>query len=497
MKLRIRPQMVFGFLVMSSLLLIVSVLAVFYTNRIQQNTSRILVENVSSLKSAEELEIALLDMKGLTANYFLLNQDKWLKIFDEKKLSFMKWLKEAREKSHSIEEKVILDDIEKQFKLYLKYHRISVQSFHAANTDRANEIQAGKMQVTFNKIYQRCEELLTVNENLMNNTSLKIERDNRTIKQIMYGIGIIGILLGLGLGWFFASHITHSIYELVLKVKGATNEDIVEKVEIADETELEHLGRHVKKLIDKVHVANKDLERNQRLLFRSEKLASLGQMAAGLAHEIRNPLTAIKMLVFSLEKELKNKARLNKDFTVIIHEIERMESFLQSFLNFARPPDPEFGIIEINELLNHTENLLIPQIKSAKIKMQKEFTSDILEVYGDREQLQQVFVNIILNAIQSMPNGGVLNVKTSFEHDPIENIDLVQINVSDTGKGIPHEIFNVIFDPFISSKEAGVGLGLSIAYQIIHQHNGWIEAANNPEKGATFSINLPKMKGKA
>jgi len=491
MKLRIRPRMVAGFLLMSALLVVVGIFTSYYTNRMQANTSRILVENVSSLKSAEELEIALLDMKGLTANYLLDGQQNWLDVFAEKKSSFDHWFNQARERSHTDEEKKILDEIEVLFAAYLKYQNKVIQYYEHGNFNKAHQLLTREMRSTFDKIYDKCEDLLFINEKIMSNINHVIERDSRTINRIMFGIGILGILLGLALGMILARGITHSIYELVLKVRGATNEEIVEKVDIANETELEQLSKHVRRLIDKVHEVNKDLERSQKMLIRSEKLASLGQMAAGLAHELRNPLTAIKMLIFTVQKEAQKDAQLTKDFGVILKEIERMETFLQNFLDFARPPEPNFSAIDINETLKRTLNLLSAQLKGGKIKLVEKLHAVDASVHADQEQLQIVFLNIILNAIQSIPDSGILRVETAVKREPKQSIAFVQVLVSDDGIGIPAKIFDSIFDPFVTSKEGGTGLGLSIANQIVHNHGGWIEALNNPDKGATFIVNLP------
>ena len=490
MKLRIRPKMLIGFLSMSTLLIVVDILAIIYTNRMQANTSRILAENVSSQKAAEELEIALLTMKGLTANYLLDGQQQWLGIFIDKQSSFLKWFDDARKRTHTQEEEKILDEIEKLFITYMSTQKQVLIHYQNGNLIRAHKILTSDMRNIFDLIYEKCEELLLINEKMMVNTSLLIERDNRIVNRVMFGIGTLGIILGLALGLFLARSITHPIYELVLKVKGATKEDIVEKLDITEDMELEGLSQHIRILIDKVHEINTDLQRSRQMLIRSEKLASLGQMSAGLAHEIRNPLTAIKMLVFSINKGIKKKSQMSKDFSVIIKEIMRIEAFLQNFLDFARPPEPDWGQVNINELIEHTINLLAPQLKNSGIRLVKNFFNDNTIIYGDKEQLQQTFVNIILNAIQAMPDGGILTVVTNIEKSLNKSSDILQIKISDNGIGIPEELLNTIFDPFVTTKESGTGLGLSIAHQIIYHHGGWIEAINNPEKGATFIINL-------
>ncbi|MGA1844816.1 MAG: ATP-binding protein [bacterium] len=491
MKLRIRPQMIISFLMMSALLFVVVICAIFYTNRMQENTARILVENVSSLKSAEELEIALLDMKGLTANYLLDGDEKWLEIFHEKQLSFINWFNNARERIHSDEEDRVIDEIEGLYERYTAHQRNVVISYQKGDFSRAHALLIGDMRDTFNLVYQKCEELLSLNEHMMHQTSMSIERDKRSIKKITFGIGIVGILLGTALGLGVSRSITHPIYELVLKVKGATSEELIEKVDISEETELEHLSKYVRRLIERVHEVNKDLEQSQRMLIRSEKLATIGQMAAGLAHEIRNPLTAVKMLIFTLQQEAKGNFGMKRDFEVILKEIERLERFLGNFLTFARPPEPNRSYMDINETVRHTLNLLSPQTKAKGIAVKEMLCKESAPVYGDREQLQIVLVNVILNAIQSITTRGMITVASGITKETNGQCPHVYISISDNGKGIPPGILHSIFDPFVTGNEKGTGLGLFIAHQIITNHEGGIEAYNNPDQGATFVMHLP------
>ncbi|MDO9547382.1 MAG: ATP-binding protein [Candidatus Marinimicrobia bacterium] len=495
MKLRIQSRMLTGFVIMIFLILTLCVFAILYTNRLQENSAKILDENVYSLKAAEELEIALLDMKGLTAYFILNGEQKWLDLFSEKKMSFYTWLAEARSKAHTAAEEILLDSIDVQFQQYLEYHAQVVHYYRHKNLNDAHALLVGEMRNTFNQIYEKCEEILSINEKLIHESGRIMASENRIVITIMYGIGIAGIILGISLGTILARSITHPIYNLVLKVKDATGGELIEKVDISPETELEHLDKYVRNLIEKIQLINRDLEHSQSMLLRSEKLAALGKVASGLAHEIRNPLTAIKMLIYSLQKEVKKNPYTEKDFEIIFNEIDRMEGFLQNFLDFARPRNPNYDQINIADTLQQTILLLTPQIREANIQMSSDIQSDGIRTFADREQLCQVFINIILNAVQAMANGGLLEISTRLMHNLAGSPTDIQIIFNDTGPGIPPDIIGSIFDPFITGRKDGTGLGLSIAHRIISNHGGWIDAVNNPEKGACFTINLPVSKG--
>lgn len=214
---------------MSGLLILLGIFSIYYSDKMERNTARILSENVTSLKSAEELEIALLDIKGLTANYLIDGERKWLNTFSQKKDAFLIWFEVANNYTHTPEEEEILLSIQKLFRQYLKRQEKVVRYKQQGNPILAYRTLTDEMLQTFELTYNKCEELIFINEQLMNATSATIEKDNRTVNQVMYSIRILGILLGLTLGVLMARGITHSIDELVLKVKALPEAKLLKK----------------------------------------------------------------------------------------------------------------------------------------------------------------------------------------------------------------------------------------------------------------------------
>lgn len=491
-RMKISHSMIIAFLIMSSLLLILGVVAIIYTNRMQESTRKILEENVSSLKAAEELELALLEMKGLTAYFLLDDQSKWLDIFDDKKAAFLYWQREARKKTHSDAEVEILNTIDSLYSSYVDAQSRAVREARRGRKEAAHAILTADMFFIFDSIYNQCESLLLINEKLMFNTSSLIERDSITVNYVVYGMAFSSIIVGLGLGFLLSSRITHPIYNLVLRIQGATNEEknIVELVNTDELTELEHLDASVQKLISKVRTANEELQKSEKMLIRSEKYTALGHLAAGVAHEIRNPLTAIKMLMNALQDEVDKASPIAPDIAVIIHEVKRIEKFIQDFLDFARPPKPNFKNLPMSEIIEPTIALLTPQLKLQRIDIEVQIATESATVHADAEQLKQVFLNILLNSIQAMPDGGLIQIQARC-HQLGPNHPYLCICIKDTGPGIDPSLIQSLFDPFNTTKEDGTGLGLSIADQIIHAHAGWIEAQNAEPNGAVFSVYLP------
>jgi two-component system NtrC family sensor kinase len=264
------------------------------------------------------------------------------------------------------------------------------------------------------------------------------------------------------------------------------------------------LKKAYSELEGKVKASDKELEmayqilrQRQEQLVRSEKMAALGQLSAGIAHEIRNPLTSIKIFIQSLEKEIDLDENRSEDFRIIKKEIDRINENISRFLNFARPEEPQFQPVNIHALLVDTLNLLAAKIKSSSIRLNTFLQEGLALVEGDPKQLGQVFLNLILNAIEAMPEGGDLTISLTGEVDPDSREDALQVVFQDSGCGISENDRPYLFDPFFTTKEKGTGLGLSIVYSIVQKHNGQIEVKSEPGKGSSFVVSLPIRKEEA
>jgi len=237
---------------------------------------------------------------------------------------------------------------------------------------------------------------------------------------------------------------------------------------------------------EKIRRTTADLKKTEAQLIRSEKLAALGQLAAGIAHEIRNPLTSINILIHSLTEDLPSGNSHREDLKVIEEEINRINEILDRFLRFAKPAPPLLERTEVASIFEETLQLIRPRIEKQRIVVQKEFQS-LPIILMDREQMKQVALNLLLNAVQAMPKGGNLVLKG---HIP-EGDRWIRLSIQDSGVGISCEDINKLFDPFFSTKEGGMGLGLSIAHRIIDQHHGKIEVESTPGEGTLFTVWLP------
>jgi signal transduction histidine kinase len=233
-----------------------------------------------------------------------------------------------------------------------------------------------------------------------------------------------------------------------------------------------------------------DLKRSKSYMRRADRLASLGTLTAGLAHEIRNPLVAIKTLTQLLPERLDDVEFRDQFLKIASGEVDRISSLVTELLEFARPSDPKLESEDINAVLDGMILLVSTETKKKQINITKEYSSELPPIQIDREQIKQVFLNILLNAIEATSENGKIIVKTrSFTKPGGE--PYIQIEFTDTGYGIPEEYLEEIFNPFFTTKSTGSGLGLSISNQIIQDHRGYINVESQQHKGTSFFINLP------
>jgi two-component system NtrC family sensor kinase len=241
-------------------------------------------------------------------------------------------------------------------------------------------------------------------------------------------------------------------------------------------------------LISKIEKTVDDLKENQERLIQAEKLASMGQMAAGIAHEINNPLGVVLMYSHLLKDELNGNAQATDDLARIIGEAERTRNIVRGILNFARQEKVDRRSTDVNEVVKQSLSGILKSFPDEQYRTVLDLDAGLDSQMVDMSQLRQVFDNVIKNACEAMPAGGVITVKTGH------NDDGFSVSVSDTGRGIPEENLGKLFSPFFTTKPVGkgTGLGLSVCYGIVKMHGGSIEARNNPGGGACFTIKINK-----
>ncbi len=321
---------------------------------------------------------------------------------------------------------------------------------------------------------------------------------------IMASLCVVLLLIILN---FSTSRIIKPLHKMVAATKSIANGDLSHKVEIRSSDELGYLAESFNSMIDNLKEANRKLlewgktlekkveERTKELtamqthLVQSEKLASLGKLAAGIAHEINNPLGGILIYSHLLLEDTKKNSPHYENLRKIVKETSRCKDIVKGLLEFARPKEPEMSSVDINEIVEKSLSIVERQVLFQNIKIKRNYDSNLPRTIADGGQLQQVFTNIIINAAEAMDGKGTLTLTTQLDDDG-KNI---RISFADTGHGMSEEDKRRIFEPFFTTKEVGkgTGLGLSISYSIIQKHEGKIDVDSEQGKGLTFAVTIP------
>ncbi len=306
---------------------------------------------------------------------------------------------------------------------------------------------------------------------------------------IFLGITVAGVFISLVIAYLLANRIIKPIKYLVSASKQIANGNLDARVKCNSKSldEIGELGETFNFMASSLKERDEKLrEYAEQEMMHSERLATLGQLAAGVAHEINNPLAVVMGRAEFLASEISNAdLTVLKSIKTIEHESEKAASIVRKFLSFARQPEPKPELTDINKLLENSLTLASHQALIEKITIVKNIDEKIPKILADPQQIQQVFINVILNAFQSMQGGGKLLVATRVKNGVVET------KFTDTGSGIAKEDLNKIFDPFFTTKKRGTGLGLAISKNIIDKHNGTIGIESELNKGSVVTIKLP------
>jgi signal transduction histidine kinase len=229
-------------------------------------------------------------------------------------------------------------------------------------------------------------------------------------------------------------------------------------------------------------------KKTEEIIRRMDRYSSLGQLSAGIAHEIRNPLASINFNIQLLSMELPlndQQRRLFADMSVCV---DRIKILVKSMLDFAKPSPPEFNRGRIEKVLDHCIGMMHAQIQKRRIRLDVQIDGNIPEITFDSHQIEQVFINILLNAMEAVPEGGDIIIRLKPKLNASDGKSYIVVSMRDTGGGILSEHMPRIFDPFFTTKPDGTGLGLSIVHKILEQHHSTIEVSSDPQGGTTVTL---------
>jgi signal transduction histidine kinase len=458
---------------------------IWYADTVNELFSTVIERDVTSFHIADDLATALTMQKGYATYFFQNGNKKWLKDLDHFQKIFEENLGKAREQGHSKEAWRTLSKIETLYSQY-KGERAQVIQLYQAGTPGKREagIQLqSRIRPRFLSLIALCEQFKEIHRKQMAQAQKKAQMATRYINAgALIAIQVSALLFFL-LAYILFRHILGPIRQLTWET-GPKGDPAL----LSDEVEV--LSDRVHSLIDDVDQTQNQLARSQEHLVQSEKWALTGKLAAGVAHSIRNPLTSVKIRLFSLERALGLTPALKEDLGVISEEIHHIESIVRNFLEFSRPPKLTMQKISPSDVVDTALRLLQPRMDSERVQLELVREKRLGEIWADPDQLKEVLVNLLINASEVLGEGGLIGITEKEEESGAGGHKAI-ISISDNGPGIPEAIQENIFQPFFSTKEEGTGLGLSIASRIVEKHGGSLTLISQEGSGATFVITLP------
>ncbi|SPD74451.1 Integral membrane sensor signal transduction histidine kinase [uncultured Desulfobacterium sp.] len=477
------------YVILTSLILMTlagGVVTVWYTYQMQRLLEDITGKNLAALRAAEELEIALVNQKGFVSYFFLDGNTEWLERLGEYRQRFRDRLHEARQLIQDSQQMEALERIESEYLSYVSLKDQVITYYRAGSRDEGTVLHQ-KVRHYFFNILELTEAFRNTQKEKINIIKEGSQKQAKKLRVIAATAVIAVLLLGVFLTFILTAQILGPVRRLALK----TDPEALPNI---PEDEVKALSRGVRGLMENIDHSHSQLERSQEILLQAEKMAMVGKLAAGTAHSIRNPLTSLKMRLFSLSRSLELTADQKEDFEVITDEIGHIDNIVENFLEFSRPPKLKVRCIHSSDVIEMTLNLLHHRVASYDVSIKFEKKGDIPAIQADPEQLKEVLVNIVVNACEAMPRGG--SIVISEDESLSDSIGkVVEIRVSDDGPGLSDSIKEKIFQPFFTTKEEGTGLGLSIANRIVEQHGGLLDFESEEGKGTTFIIRIPVAEG--
>lgn len=468
-------------------------IVIAYTYNLQKKTEKQVELARLSIEIAKELEVELFSIRNFTFIYIDDKSPEWIDSVRIRRRNFIISLERARNSLNTVEETSLIQQISALFSNFELNLNTATSLVYQGNITQANALLVHSARDLLGTIHQKSRQYISLNQRVGELHKKDIARTNSIIFNVMIALGFGGVVSGLFLGWMISRMLFAPINQLILNVRDASGGAVVEKLKIHSGDELDELGNQINELIARINKTQEDLNRNKQLLQYSNKYAVLGKVAPTIAHEIRNPLTAIKMLIYSLKEGTSFDKSHEKDLSIILSEIDRMEDFIKNFLKFTKPSDPVFLKVNPCDVLSDVLILLAPRFKEKKLELINSCSKSKVNVLADSGQLKQLFMNLLLNALEVLPENGYIKIDSQkVILNELNHKEFIKISIEDSGPGIPEKVMKSLFEPFVKGSEQGVGLGLSISQNIATMHNGWIEAENKTNgTGAIFHLFIP------
>jgi signal transduction histidine kinase len=466
--------------------LAVSGATTFYLQWLESSYQRTLDENVEPIQAAIDLQRALWELHADTASRRVTRVD-WptrLAQFDEESGKFFAVLRQGA--THPQEQTAVA-----------RVEQGLVEYRRRLNAALELRDQPEQLALARDTLYERAAQIATdldeiqqLNRRLLQETALRRASINRIVFWVRAVTITLVPILGIALGWWTARGLQRTVTQIqvTLHDPSLAEPNMLGTVRVEGGDELTAIQKQVELVVQRLRETGQALQAARSEVLRSERLAAIGGLAAGVAHELRNPLTSVKLLLQHAASQggataVIPAARLS----LILEEIDRMEATIQGLLDFSRPAAPQRQVHDLRHTLKRAVHLIEGRAEKQHVRREIRLGPQPVMVDGDPQQLHQVFVNLLINAIEAMPQGGTVEV--ALDAQPSDST--IRLTIRDNGQGIPPELVPRLFEPFASGKERGTGLGLAVSRRILEEHGGTIAIRPLQPRGTEVVVTLP------
>lgn len=471
-----------------------SSITTFFIRQVFSSQAVALQENVGTIRAAWAMQDALWRLQVVVVESPGKDVRETQIEAAELEETFERHLMSAEASCFTAEEQALVQAIGDHFSIYRDHIRSRLEPPGLTDLLLPQAAEREKTIRLARAVVEPCRQLLDLNNRLLADATERSARLADWLSLLRLAFLIAGPIAGVVCGLWIARNVHRSISQISVALRGATGELDQElgSVEVRAPCDLPELQRLAQVVSDRISHVVGELQAARHQAMSAERLAAVGELAAGIAHELRNPLTSIKLLIQTAARQLAGQALGAQDLQVALREIARMESTIQGLLDFARPPRLRRVTHDVRSTARRALNLVEGRARQQQVTIVTRSPDAPVIVDGDPEQIHQVLVNLLLNGVEAMPGGGTLELAIEACDDPARRC---RITVSDEGAGIAPQTLVKIFEPFVTTKENGTGLGLAISRRIAVEHGGSLLAVNREAGGARFTLELPLHSG--
>lgn len=461
--LSLRAKLAFIFLAMFLMVLICGIGMVWNTHLMNTMLAEVMQKDLILYKKAREMELALANQKGYLTYFFVDGDTKWIDSLTDYQTVFRQNLDKALAQDLDEEQQIRLIQIEQAYQQYQAAKDEAIHQYRLYSNTEIISVSHENQRRLFFSLLESCKSFSLYQwEIILTAKKHAVERSKHFVRIVLWAIAIFIALCALFLLVLYRQ-ILGPIRDLVIKTgvshRDSSNDEVVS---------LSHSLNGMMKDIDETH---NELTKSRKNLIHAERMAVVGELAAGVAHTIRNPLTSIKMRMFSLSRQIVPNQEQNEDLMVISDEIERIDKIVRNFIEFARPPKLKFERHSLEELVHSVNTLMKYRLKKHNAEIVYDFKPGFSKILVDSDRLKEALLNLVTNSCEAMQPGGKIHIGESREKDP-DIGEVAVITVKDEGPGIPESIRDEITKPFFTTKDEGSGLGLSTVSRIVEEHGG-------------------------